>query len=216
MSMIFNIKDKWRFIGLLIVILIIELFSSLSQANNVSKLNSSINEIYSDRLIAQDFIYKISSNIYFQKEILYSSSSKNFTEYDFKIKLDEISSYISKYENTLLTPEESIVLNKLKKQIVSLKDLFNENQSQIIYSLDIKKLYLNKLDEVLFSLKELSEIQMKRSLELKTESLRTVEYSDIINEIFSVLIIISALCVFAILLTVKSTIPKSFQNSNLN
>lgn len=216
MKLLYNIKEKGRLVVLLIIFLIIEILSNHSQTDNVSKLDTAINEIYSDRLMAQDYIYKISENIHSQKVFLLNRNPSNVLNKLLNRNFNEIKSHIINYEKTSLTNPEKILFDKFKSQITGLYGFLGDKSQQILLNDNTRNIYITQLDSLSDKLKGLSEIQISRSAIIKNDSIKIVSFSSIINQLSSVLLIITTLYIIAIVFTSKSVSSKFHQQEHLN
>lgn len=216
MNFLYHLKEKGKFVLLLLILLIIEILSSNSQSENVSKLNIALNELYSDRLIAQDYIYKISETIHLQKEFLLNKPSSDMLNETLNRNTTEISKHLNNYEKTSLTKSEASIIKKFKSRFKGLNIYSTSNPAHLLSSSPIRKSYITQLDSLSTDLKKLSEIQISRGLDLKNDSIKTVSFSNIINQLSSVLFIITGLYIIAVVFTSKSTLPKFQQQERLN
>jgi hypothetical protein len=93
------------------------------------KLGESFNTIYEDRLMAENYIYKMSELLHqgllLMPEDLNDLSAKTFVENFLKIK-DDIKPIIALYGETLLTEKESVLFQNLKKNITKIEYNYNE------------------------------------------------------------------------------------------
>jgi hypothetical protein len=211
----YNIKEKGKFILLLCALLLIEIFSTNSQTQNVQQLDSTINEMYSDRLIAQDLIFKMAENIHQQKTILFAKYDQDSINRALNHHFEKIAGFINSYDKTALTNDEANLLSSFKTKISRLSSItLNANEDQsVLYK---KDKYNVQLDLLLLDLNRLAEIQVSRSGHLKDDSHKIVSFSNIINELNKALMIITALGIAAMALTSKSIVPRFPQQERLN
>lgn len=195
-------------IVLLSFLLLIEILSNSSQTENVQHLDASINEIYADRLLAQDLLFKISERINRQKTSLLTEISNDSLISSMNVNFKEIEGFLNAYDKTKLTKEEAIIFGKLKTETASLKKMITKCGNGQLFLNNLKDQYSQQLDSASVMLYSLSEIQMTRSKELRADSYKTLSFSGIINELNWTLSIIIALVIFAIVLASKSIIPK--------
>lgn len=194
-------------IVLLSFLLLIEILSNSSQTENVQHLDASINEIYADRLLAQDLLFKISERINRQKTSLLTEISNDSLVSSMNVNFKEIEGFLNAYDKTKLTKEEAIIFGKLKTETASLKKMVTKYGNGQLF-LNLKDLYSQQLDSASVMLYSLSEIQMTRSKELRADSYKTLSFSGIINELNWTLSIIIALVILAMVLASKSIIPR--------
>lgn len=213
MNLLYNIKHKGRLIIILMLFVIIEIVRIISQKETVQQLGDSINEIYSDRLIAQNLLFKISNNINEQRLLVLENNNDTI---DRLLKRNIVSTidYLKAYSRTELTNKEDSIFKKLKLEITELnrfflsRDLLQNNVS--------KSVYFVHLGSVFGYLNNLSNIQISRGETLNTGANKTISFSNIINELDWVLIIVTALIILSIILVSKSIVSKFPQYEQLN
>ena len=216
MKLMYNIKEKGKFILLLCALLLIEIFSTSNQIQNVQQLDSTINEMYADRLIAQDLIFKMAETIHQQKNILFADHDQDPINRALEQRSEKITGFINAYDKTALTTDEATILVGFKTKISRLTSMMlnaNEGKSDLYKAKDA---YNAQLDLLLADLNRLAEIQVSRSGYLQKDSHKIVSFSNIINELNKALMIITALGIAAIALTSKSIVPKFPQQERLN
>lgn len=216
MKLPYYIKHKGRLVFFLSCFLLIDILSNNSQINKIKHLNNVINEIHSDRLIAQNLIFKISEVINKQKIYLLSETNLDSLYIYMNITFRDLASLLKDYNKTQLTNEESIVLSELKVKISTLNIYFLKlyNSQYPFYSL--KQNFLEQTKGISAILINLSEIQISRSNDLKIDSSNTLSFAGIINDLNWALSFVISLAILFTVLATKSITSKINQQQQLN
>lgn len=212
MNSFYHIKQKGKIALLLLVLVIVELLSDNSQSKSISQLGDAFNEVYSDRLIAQDYIYKITENVHEQKYRLLKQTDSAFNNKILAISNTEIINILKQYEVTKLTSKEEKTLLKLKGKI----HIMQKFATGMRFSDNTVHLYTGYIDAVSDNLKTLSEIQVERSREINGDSIKIISFSTIIDQLNLAMLIVMGLLIQVIVFTSKSLYPKAYQNKYLN
>lgn len=217
MNVLYSIRHKGKLAVLLLAVALLEIFSSNIYTDNINQMSDSFSEMYSDRLIAQDYIYKLAEKLYKRKYALIDPNNSDKTN---ELLADEaqISLLLTNYEKTQLTARESILFSEFKKNISTilllerqLIELKNDNLKTSLSGSQHQLLTLS-LDQ----LTKLSEIQVSRGKNLNETSLKTVSFSNSLNQFDMAIVIIIGIAIQALVFASTSTIPKSPQNHLLN
>lgn len=214
MNILYNLKSKSKIVLYLCAFSFLEILTNSSQTDNVQQLDTSIDEIYSDRLVAQDILFKISNNIYEQKCLLLDHATTDSVMAAIHTNTAEIFDHLSLYDKTELTTKEEIIFKKLKIQVSEL-DHFSLTNDPLLAG-KTNKLYYKELDAISSSLDALSKIQMNRGKRIMMEAGKVLSFSVIINELNWALLIIMSLFMLSILYASKSVASEFHQNEKLN
>ena len=170
--MAFYNKVKW-ILGILMVFVLI-VTTNLIDRNNFIRVRDSVVTIYEDRLIANDLIFEISKLVQ-EKEMAVILSDSIFLKEQNPDINKTIQGFISRFEQTKLTSEESQVFDDLKKDFQKLmdseKDFINsgfENKSEI----------LEDISNITEDMSRLSKIQLSegsRQMSISKKAIDTVE-----------------------------------------
>src|SRR5690606_4126106 len=170
--MAFYNKIKW-ILGILMVFVLI-VTTNLIDRNNFIRVRDSVVTIYEDRLIANDLIFEISKLVQ-EKEMAVILSDSIFLKEQNPDINKTIQGFISRFEQTKLTSEESQVFDDLKKDFQKLmdseKDFINsgfENKSEI----------LEDISNITEDMSRLSKIQLSegsRQMSISKKAIDTVE-----------------------------------------
>ncbi len=165
-------KIKWILGVLMIFVLIIT--TNLIDKDNFTRVKDTVINIYEDRLIAKDLIFKISNKINV-KEVAIISKNVDYFKKQKNNANKELDNLLLNFEQTNLTIEEAGVFNNLKSQINTLKKIEETNLNNNINS---NKAYLNLIKQIEDSLINLSEIQVReggRLMSVSKKALSTIE-----------------------------------------
>ena len=191
-----TMATKIKSIAALLVVFILIIATNLIDSNHFKTVQNSINTVYSDRLVAMDYIYKISRELE-QKKLSLINVDK-----DEMIKVnaqgdDLIEDLIDKYATTELTKKEAQLFQVLQKEINDLKGLetnllkdgaINEN-----FRLEAEKT-LTQFSKISKSLDALAEVQIAEGKREINNSNRAISVSNLISRLeIAALIIIGVL-----------------------
>ena len=216
MNAFFFIKQKAKIALLLFVILVIEICNSFSQQTNCSRLGNVVHEVYSDRLIAQDYIYKMNEKIHDQKYRLLYGANLVSAGHSLEKSNSEINELLRQYELTRLTTEEEKVLADLKITVAELQAILSYPKQDKESGRRALSLYKKDIELTFDYLDKLSQIQVSRGKDLESDSARITSYASLINECNSAILIIIGVVIIGITFTSRSEIPKLHQQEYLN
>lgn len=217
MNLLYDIRQKGKITILLIAVVFLIILSSNTYNEKINQMGDSFSEMYSDRLLAQDYIYKLADILHHRK---YTLASKNVSDIDeiFKDYGIKISQLLANYEKTQLTKNESIQFKEFKKNVLVMilleKKYLNSTNKDL--KANLLRSQSNVLNLSLIQLDLLSEIQISRGKNLNDDSKKIVSFSSLLNQFDWALIIIIGLIIQVLIFTAKSSIPKHPQNQNLN
>jgi len=166
-------KIKWVLGVLMIFVLIIT--TNLIDKDNFTRVKDTVINIYEDRLIAKDLIFKI-SNIINKKEVAVIRNHANYFNNENISINKEIDNLLFRFEQTNLTVEESYIFDDLKNQINTLKNFENNYLNDLNFKEN--KDYLNNILKIEQSLVSLSEIQLREGgklMSVSKKALSTIE-----------------------------------------
>lgn len=99
-------------------ILLIVLLIFAVNKRHLSDLRDSITSVYEDRLVAEDYIFRLSKHIHEKRNRAHSDENLNKTAHTTNHSIDSL---IKRYESTQLTPEERLYLDTLKSHLSKLQ-----------------------------------------------------------------------------------------------
>ena len=217
MNILYNIRHKGRITILMIAVFFLVAFSSYTYNKNINEMGDLSTEMYSDRLLAQDYIYKFGKIFYERKLIVTNQNVKNINDF-FKQDRAIILTLLDNYEKTNLTKNEEIQFQEFKKNVLLMMNL--EYKYLLSNNKDLKASLLtlqNKsLNVSLEQLDKLAAIQISTGKELNKASKKIVNFSTLLSQFDWALLIIIGLIIQVIIFTSKSMIQKETQNQFLN
>ena len=184
-------KLKWT--TAIVMVFFLVLATNLIDRNNFSRIKDSVTTIYEDRLVAKDFLYKLTV-IISEKE---KSALKGKSNID-QIEYENIDFLITEFANTKLGKRETEELQDLIDNIERLRKV--EAKENVTYK-QLESEYTRVQD----NLERLAGIQIlegKRQVEYTNDVMDSIELFTKI-EIY-VLIILALLMQFVVLYTPKS------------
>lgn len=216
MKAIYHIRHKGKIAFLLLILIVIEIHKNTLYQSDISKMGDSFSEVYADRLLAQDYIFKFTNAIYQRRALMtelpqgqiHAINRQNVT----------LKALISKYEDTRLTDTESITFNSVKQKLAVMQLL--EHEFFATHNDGLKQhmllVYKDKTADILNELQILSGIQIAEGSRLNEKSKSIVLNSAILSEFAWALIIIMGLSMMVVVFAGRSLIPKIRQNEHLN
>lgn len=195
MKWAYSIKNKFLTSVVLLVLCLLVLLSNYLDRVHTENVTNSIVTLYEDRLIAEDYILKMTSNIYQIKEVI--NSNNNHKSDTIHKLINEFNNLHSVYIKTKLTRNEKIIAT----------DLINHFKSIETKALPENIAISNNTDKALQALNKLSDVQLEES-QLIIKSINA-EYNTLkLSSQFAFAIIIIILAVLqAIVFSTKSLTP---------
>ncbi|APY08134.1 chemotaxis protein [Winogradskyella sp. J14-2] len=170
--MTFFNKIKW-ILGILLVFVLIAI-TNLIDRNNFVRVRDSVVTIYEDRLVAKELIYKISKSVNKKEIALTTRDSSFFIEKNPKLN-SQINNYISRFEQTKLTQEESKIFEDLKSNFNS---LFDAEKNKLNSNAENYTTLFALIADINDNLDDLSIIQISegsKQLAISKKAINTVE-----------------------------------------
>ena len=150
-----TLTSKFVFVfGLLCAFLLI-LFSGQANVRHFEKIQSSIEEIYEDRLVVKGIIFELSSLLH-QKEIANISGDKSFYTGTNASVNAQIADHLRDFRATKLTPDEEKTLNRFSADF---KELYASEEA---FDLSDGDELTNQLKSLHEDLKILADIQLSQ------------------------------------------------------
>ena len=192
--MAFYNKIKW-ILGILMVFVLI-VTTNLIDRNNFIRVRDSVVTIYEDRLIANDLIFEISKLVQEKEMAVILSDSTFFKEQNPNIN-KTIQGFISRFEQTKLTPEENQAFEDLKRNLQALidseNDLLNSN-------FETKTEVLMHISSITGDLSRLSKIQLSEGSRQMSISKRAIDTVELFTQIEIYLLVFLAIVVQIIIM----------------
>lgn len=218
MNILYNIRHRGKIALLFLALVALVAFNCNLYDKNIAEMGDSFSEVYADRLIAQDYIYKLSDRIHERKLMLAQKQDPENMQALFNNRSLAIAPLVSSYEKTKLTEGEQQLFTQFKRNVLVLasleKAIVQERNPYARRSLLTS--YEVQANHSLSLLEGLSEVQLSRGKNLSDNSRKIVSYSVIINQFNWGLIIVVGLIIQALVLTDISAVSKLKQKPNLN
>ncbi|MBW8242496.1 hypothetical protein K1F50_06755 [Muricauda oceani] len=149
---------------------------------NFSTVEHGVDSVFEDRLVVQEYIYRL-NNLFHKKEMFLAYNSldeKTLPQYP------EINTILADFEKTDITREESLHLTSLKENYGELKNLEQAHIKDNASEADIMAV----LDRIGRNLDELSEVQLSEGRQLTQRSKRSLGMNELLSRIEIVFLII--------------------------
>ena len=165
-------KIKWV-LGITMIFLLV-ITTNLIDRNNFVRVKDSVVNIYEDRLVAKNLIYKISKAIH-KKELAILKNDTTFYQVDNRGINQNIKSNIESFEQTKLTLEEADIFKDLKSD---LEQLIGVEKKYINQKFKNNSKILNLLGNINSKLDDLANIQLNegsRQMSISKKAIENVE-----------------------------------------
>lgn len=153
MEWTYSIKNKFLASVVLLALCLLVLLSHYLDRIHTQNVKNSIVTLYEDRLIAEDYILKMTSNIYQIREVLNSELNNASKSTAISKLINDFNDWYNVYIKTKLTVAEKATAIELISYIKNFEQKISNNN------------YIpsNDTEKALFSLKKLSDIQLEES-----------------------------------------------------
>ena len=212
----YSLKNKLSVSIILTIIILLILLVNIQNRQRFEQLDHSMSSIYEDRLMVQNYLFKLYDNL--NKEEKLRNSPSNQIVKDLAELKEERQQIISKYEETYLTEKERKEfstflkhLNKkdnLEQQIRESKDASAQINLQEAFEINAAK--------TLTSLRNLSNIQTQEGKALQISSHKIVLGSLSISQLELAILIVLALVIQVLIFTSKTLNIKTQTTHHLN
>ncbi|MEQ8532861.1 MAG: MCP four helix bundle domain-containing protein [Imperialibacter sp.] len=154
-----------------LVVFLLVLATNIMDNNHFEIVQQSLETVLDDRLVAKDYIYKISRQIHLKNKLLYTSDHKQMAKANQKAN-DSIQTLVAKYAATELTPKEAQYFESLENNLDKLlqveKQLYGKSPSEQVAAIEKAETYFIRISS---NLDVLSEVQL-------AEGKRQIHYSN--------------------------------------
>ncbi|WP_425391100.1 MCP four helix bundle domain-containing protein [Ekhidna sp.] len=179
-----SLAQRIRAGAALAVVFLLIIATNLIDKNHFRIVKENLTTVYEDRLLAKNYLYRISRNIQQKKEILQSAEANNLKELHHAIN-DSIDILIDKFASTKLTERESIRFTSLQENIRELKKFENAyvSDESIAPEAPISTNSEQYFQAVFQDLDALFKIQLEESSRVISSSNQTIQSSDLITKL---------------------------------
>lgn len=203
----YSLKNKLVASFALITLCLLVMLSNYLDRNHTNKVKSAIGTLYQDRIMVQDFILDMTSDIYQIKAILNSPNRENS---ETKNKCDNLLLDIDRLRALYLKTEFTKLETVKFEEFAAVIDTFNPVQATDIQP---QLALANKAIELL---DELSAIQLNESKNILKKAEELYHNGRILTNFALGIIVIILFVLQALVITSKPAIPKNKQPLNLN
>ncbi|MDI1317224.1 hypothetical protein [Flavobacterium sp.] len=199
MNWTYSIKNKLAASGILLLLFILVLASNYIDRNHTDNVKNAISTLYEDRLIAEEYILKMTSGVYQIREVIHSDANDvnkvNWTN-NLLLTIKEAN---NAYQKTKFTLVEKAKAQELEK-------IVNEFESILLRNTPVKLEVANKALNVL---NQLSTIQLEESKKIMDYAETLYVSGKTSSQFVFALIIVILFALQAIVFTSKSLIPRN-------
>ncbi len=216
MKALYTIRNKGKIAMMFCALIGLELFACISNEQNMSEMEDTFSKVYSDRLLAQDYIYKLEDQIY-RRKLMFSAKVSSSLQTNYK-NLTGLKSPLENYSETKFTKNEA----KLFKEFSKSMEALNRLEENIIINTNVsgKQGLISEHDKLtntlLGQLQELSDIQLSEGKSLEISSKKILAHSNLLSHFNWAMIIILGIVIQVLVFSSKATLPKQLQNEYLN
>ncbi|MBL6446679.1 hypothetical protein JMN32_10175 [Fulvivirga sp. 29W222] len=208
MKWMYQIAQKSKAAIALAIVFFIMLLTNIVDKSHFSALQKAFTTVYEDRLVVENYIYKLSV-LFNQKKMLIEKNGDASTQHD-----NSIQQLIWKYGKTQLTSDEAIYFKKLQADIQQLNML--EQQYISMPEPHLISRIEQQHKNISTHLGVLSDIQLTETRRILKNSDQLIASSNFNSYLEISSIIVIGLIIQALIYTSKSIRPRFRQNSQLN
>lgn len=194
----YSIKNKSLASVVLLSLCLLVLFSNYIDRNHTENVKKSISTLYADRLIAEDYILKMTSCLYQIKEVINTDTGNINKNSRIKNLLLTIKETSNSYHKTKFTELERIKANELLNTLQEIEPTQSKNT----------QLKLESANKALTILNELSVIQLAESKQIMNYAERLYLSGKTSSQFVFALIIIILIVLQLLVFTSKTLIQK--------
>jgi hypothetical protein len=207
MKWTYSIKNKLTASGILFTLCLLVLISNYIDRNHTKDVKNAISTLYEDRLIAEEYILKMTSGVYEVKEVInFDTNSASKTTRINKL-LSKINKTSNAYLKTKFTDAEKIKADELWVVLRNLETIPIDNTSQKLATANKALIILNKL----------SAIQLDESKKIMTRAEALYQSGKTSSEFVFGIIIILLFALQALVFASKTLFPNTkIRGSQLN
>lgn len=160
----------------------------------ILRTQDTVNSVYNDRVVAQDYIYQM-SGLFYQKELSLEESNGFF-----EVTNDSIASLMSRFGETKLTRSESSFFIDLRKNYVELTSLENKLRHQKETTGTTRRDIQIELLEIRKNLDDLESVQFVEGGQMTERSNRALGMNALLSKVELVFLVIMGFVVLHMVL----------------
>lgn len=182
-----SIKQRINAGFILAAAFILVLASNRLNQRNFSTVEQSVNSVFEDRLVVQEYIYRL-NNLFHKKEL---ALAKNELNTNTLAESSDIEKILSDFAKTELTVKESRYLSDLRSSYSELQEMEkNLSVKNASGSAEMKRDISSKLTRINNDLDELSEVQLSEGRQLTQRSQRSLGMNQLLSRLEIVFLVI--------------------------
>lgn len=194
----FSLAQKFKALAASIVVFLLVLMTNRMDSKHFETMQRTLETIYQDRLVAKNYIYRLSSQVHQKRLILLGDDTDNMAAV-IRQANDSINKLLVKFDRTVLTKKENKHFNSLKAHLQELATQESRALKQAEDGARIAEIVDAHYAEVNDDLDVLSEIQLVEGNRQLIVSAKAVETSNLMSRIeIGVLIFLGIIIQFII------------------
>lgn len=214
MKWTYHIEKKFKMALALAVVFALVLLTNMINKNHFAKLQASFGSVYEDRLLVENYIFKLSGILNKRQLILYDTTRIESKSEYIKRSNDAIDTLIHDYQKTEFTALEIRLFEEFKVELEKLQNLESSYYKDV--TMDSQSVIVDKHQTLTALLMGLSDIQMKEGKNLINQSNNVISTNNLFSQIEIVILIMIGLVVQILVLSSKPISSKFPQNERLN
>ena len=204
MKWTYSVKNKMVASVALLTLCMLVLLSNYIDRNHTNNVKNSISTLYEDRLVVEDYILKMTIDIYKIKQALSASdTTDSHSTNKITTLLSHIDGLSAAYLKTKFTETEDVAFSKLLETLNELKSSTSQSAESKMLLADKALVLLNELSAIQL---EESKLIMKQAEDLYTSGKSASQFAFIITII--ILLVLQALVFASRTLGSKPTGPR--------
>lgn len=182
-----SIKQRINAGFILAAAFLLVLASNRLNQRNFSTVEQSVNSVFEDRLVVQEYIYRL-NNLFHKKEL---ALAKNELSTNTLTESSDIEKILSDFAKTELTVKESRYLSDLRSSYSELQEMEkNLSAKNASGSAEMKRGISSKLTRINNDLDELSGVQLSEGRQLTQRSQRSLGMNQLLSRLEIVFLVI--------------------------
>lgn len=220
MKWTYSIQQKTTAAVLLAAIFAVIFIVNRIENNKINELGKSMNSVYEDRLMVENYIFRLSGLLYEKKILLDQCVGMEQGEEYFRYLRDQntaIALLVEDYDRTQLTEQEATLFNDFKNQLLVIQN----QESRFLNSDDGNNEVLASSLNASFQnanvlLMGLSNVQINVGKSVNERSKELVAGSTILTRFELGMLVIIGILIHALVFTSRSVMKKAIGQPNLN
>ncbi len=220
MKWTYSIQQKTTAAVLLAAIFGVFFIVNRIENNKITELGQSMNSVYEDRLLVENYIFRLSSLLYEKKILLDHCAATNETDENIKLLNQQnqaIALLVKNYEHTELTEVEASLFTDLKTELHHIQHQEREYLKSAPENEEARVMLLSAyFQKANLLLNDLSNVQISVGKLANERSKEIVAGSSLLTRFELAILIVVALLINALVFSSRSVIRKAVGQPNLN